>query len=76
MICSEQPFFFSLAILMRLRRCQNLLAVVAALPMVGEEARMKMIWSGQDDAHEWQATCAVLLSKEETDDEHQNNFTI
>ena len=35
-----------------------------------------MIWSGQDDAHEWQVTCAVLQSKEETDDEHQYDFTI
>ena len=76
MICREQPFFFSLAILMQLRRCQNLLAVVAALPMVGAETRTKMIWNGQDDAPEWQATCAVLLSKEETDDEYQNYFTI
>ena len=37
---------------------------------------MKMIWNGQDDAHELQVICAVLLSKEETNDEHQNYFTI
>ena len=44
--------------------------------VVGEEIRMKMIWNGQDDAHEWRAICAVLLSKEETDDEQLNQFTI
>ena len=56
---------------MQLRRCQNLLAVVAALPMVGEGTRTKMIWTGQDDVQEWQAKCAVLLSKEEIGDEHK-----
>ena len=56
---------------MQLRRCHNLLAVVVALPMVGEETRTKMIWNGQDDVQECQAKCAVLLSKEEIGDEHK-----
>ena len=61
---------------MQLHKCLNPQAVVAVLPMVGEETRMKMIWSGQDDAQEWQTTCAVLLSREGTDDEQQIQITI
>lgn len=33
-------------------------------------------WNGQDDAHEWQAKCAALLSKEETDDEQLTQIII
>lgn len=39
--------------------------------MVWEETRTKMIWNGQDDVQEWQAKCAVLLSKEEIGNEHK-----
>ena len=56
---------------MQPRKCQSPQAVVVALPMVGAETRMKMIWNGQDDVQKWQATCAVLLSKEGIGDEHK-----
>ena len=56
---------------MQLHNCQNLQAFVVALPMVWEETRTKMIWNGQDDVQEWQAKCAVLLSKEEIGNEHK-----
>ena len=56
---------------MQLHKCQNLQAFVVALPMVWVETRTKMIWNGQDDVQEWQAKCAVLLSKEKIGDEHK-----